>query len=541
VKPSIVLWSFVGAALTFALAGAGCGDVGGDEAESAGADDVDVDGDSDSDSDADGDSDSDADTDADGDTDIPEQEEEVDYIVPEGSGRYVFIADEAHDAVAVIDAETLLITVVEVGGRPTQIVPLGESNAAAVIDLESDEVTILRVDEAGAVTKVDVDVRPDTNALVGSENGQYLVAYYDARFSEWSGLPGTDQEITVIDTTAGAEAAYDMTVGMHPSRVAFDDGATKALVVTEEGINIVDLTSLGTVGIPPLVQLFDPVTVSPDTWEIAISSDGNTALGFYQGGSDVMTASLDGADDIRTYTLHGPPTDLDIAPDGSFGLFVLREQAEVAVFGLPLPSDPLVDPFTYISLGDLVCGVATIAADGDTVLLHTTTGGEEQNRRVLTTMTRSMLGTWTLESVLLEREIASVAVSPDSGTVVAMHTEIASSSTEEPFAYSLVKLPDLQVKFQQTPVEPGQLLLTPDGDYGFTLLRDDEDGIATTAVMELSTFIVDSIELGSPPTALGYSSGTNSVFVAQDHPSGRMTFIDLDDMSVQTVTGYALN
>ena len=156
-------------------------------------------------------------------------------------------------------------------------------------------------------------------------------------------------------------------------------------------------------------------------------------------------------------------------------------------------------------------------------------------------MTRSMLGTWTLESVLLEREIASVAVSPDSGTVVAMHTEIASSSTEEPFAYSLVKLPDLQVKFQQTPVEPGQLLLTPDGDYGFTLLRDDEDGIATTAVMELSTFIVDSIELGSPPTALWYSSGTNSVFVAQDHPSGRMTFIDLDDMSVQTVTGYALN
>ena len=110
-----------------------------------------------------------------------------------------------------------------------------------------------------------------------------------------------------------------------------------------------------------------------------------------------------------------------------------------------------------------------------------------------------------------------------------------------PFAYTLVKLPEMQKKFQQVPVEPGQLLLTPDGDYGFTLLRDDDAGLKETQLMNLSTHIVDDIELGSPPTALGYASGTNSVFVAQDHPSGRMTFIDLDDMSVQTVTGYTLN
>ena len=536
-KPSMVLWSIAAAAL---VAAAGCSDATGSMDDGAAGADVDADADADSDSDAD--ADTDADTDADGDTDTspPEQEQEVDYIVPEGSGRYVFIADEAHDAVAVIDSETLLIQVVEVGARPTQIVPLGEGNAAAVIDIDSDEVTILRVDDSGVVTKTDLGVRPDTNAIVGSAGGEYLIAYYDARFADWSGLPGTDQEITVIDTTAGAEVAYDMTVGMHPSRVAFDDAATRAFVITEEGINVVDLTALGTVGIPPIVQMFDPVVVSPDTWEIAIAPNGATAVGFYQGGADVMTAALDGTDDVRTYALDGAPTDLDIAPDGSFGMFVLREQAEVALFDLPLPADPLADPFRYVPLGDLVCGVATITDDGDTVLLHTTTGGDEQDRRVLTTMTRAG-DDWTLSSVLLEREIASVAASPDSGTVVAMHQEVAASSTDEPFAYSLVKLPDLQVKFQQTPVEPGQLLLTPDGAYGFTLLRNDAQDIAQTAIMDLSTFIVDALELGSPPTALGYASETNSVFIAQDHPSGRMTFIDLDDMSVRTVTGYALN
>jgi hypothetical protein len=148
---------------------------------------------------------------------------------------------------------------------------------------------------------------------------------------------------------------------------------------------------------------------------------------------------------------------------------------------------------------------------------------------------------WELSSALLERKIQTVAASPDSGTAVAMHQEIAASSTEQPFAYSLVKLPELQIKFQQVPVEPGRLLLTPDGGYGFALLRDDVAGLKETQIMDLSTFIVDALELGSPPSALGYASGTNSVFIQQDHPAGRMTFIDLDDMSVQTVTGYALN
>ena len=502
--------------------------------------DSDADMDSDADSDSDSDSDSDADSDTDADTDPPEQEVEADYIVPEGSGRYVFIADEAHDAVAVVDSETLLIEIVEVGARPTQIVALGEDNAAAVINLDSDEVSILRVAEDGAPGATDVDIRPDTNAIVGSDGGEFVVAYYDARFAEWSGPAGTDQEITVIDTAEGAEQVYDMTVGMHPKRVLFNADATRAFVINEDGINVVTLDALDAVGIPPLVVMFDPVAVDPETWEIAIDPSGQTALGYHQGGADIMTAALDGSDDVRTYTLHGAPTDLDISPNGEFGMFVLREQAEIALFDLPLPADPLVDPFTYVALGSLVCGVATIAPDGDTVLLHTTTGGDEHDQRVLTAMTRT--GTlWELSSALLERTIASVAVGPDSNSAVAMHQEIVPEAGEEPFAYTLVKLPEMQKKFQQVPVEPGQLLLTPDGDYGFTLLRDDDAGLKETQLMNLSTHIVDDIELGSPPTALGYASGTNSVFVAQDHPSGRMTFIDLDDMSVQTVTGYTLN
>jgi hypothetical protein len=102
-------------------------------------------------------------------------------------------------------------------------------------------------------------------------------------------------------------------------------------------------------------------------------------------------------------------------------------------------------------------------------------------------------------------------------------------------------LEQLQVKFQQIPAEPGQLLLTPDGDFGFLLLRDDGLGIKRTEVIDLSSFIVDSLELGSPPTAAGYASNTDKVFLAQEHPAGRITFVGVHDDTVKTVTGYALN
>ena len=86
-------------------------------------------------------------------------------------------------------------------------------------------------------------------------------------------------------------------------------------------------------------------------------------------------------------------------------------------------------------------------------------------------------------------------------------------------------------------MEPGQLLLTPDGHYGYLLLEEAK----RTDVIDLQTFIVDSLVLGSPPTAAGYALETDKVFIAQDHPAGRMTFMGVHDSSVKTVTGYNLN
>jgi DNA-binding beta-propeller fold protein YncE len=529
----ISLFALIGLWVVMAVFVLACSDSMASKLDGAGDDSAsDSDGDSDSDSDSDGDTDSDSDP--------PEEEEPPNYKIPKGSGRYVFIADENHDAVVVIDSETLVIEVAETGSRPTHLVPLSEFNAAAVINLDSDETTVVRVDNVGQLSVIDLDVRPDTNALAVSADGQFVIAYYNPLFVEDSGPPGTDQEISVMRVEEGLEESFHMTVGMHPSEVVFNEDATRAFVITEEGINVIDLSDLENVGLPPLVSLFDTPDVDPETVEIAIDPDGNLALARVEGSETVVAATLDGTDDLRSYTLPGAPTDLDIAPDSTFGMLVLRSLAQVAEFDLPLPEDPLEDPFEYVELGEVVCGVATLTPDGNTALLYTTTAGEEDDRRLLTTLVRDGFD-WVVDYTMLEREIKTVAAGADSGTAVAIHKEIPASSTEHPHAYSLVNLPELQVKFQQIPAEPGQLLLTPEGDFGFLLLRDDSQDIKRTEIIDLGTFIVDSLELGSPPTAAGYAVGTDKVFIAQEHPAGRITFIGVHDSSVGTVTGYALN
>ena len=102
---------------------------------------------------------------------------------------------------------------------------------------------------------------------------------------------------------------------------------------------------------------------------------------------------------MRTYSMEAVPTDLDIADDGSFGVLVLRAVSKVAIFDLPLPEDPLEDPFRFVDLGSKIAGVATLTENGESILLHTTTAGDDEDKRRLTMLTKND-DTWDIDSVV---------------------------------------------------------------------------------------------------------------------------------------------
>ncbi len=88
--------------------------------------------------------------------------------------------------------------------------------------------------------------------------------------------------------------------------------------------------------------------------------------------------------------------------------------------------------------------------------------------------------------------------------------------------------------------KPSSVLFTPDGDRSVVLLRDDLAGVQRVDLVDLRSFIVDALGLGSPPEGAGHVEATDKIFVSQEHATGRITFLDRDG-NVETVTGYRLN
>jgi hypothetical protein len=58
--------------------------------------------------------------------------------------------------------------------------------------------------------------------------------------------------------------------------------------------------------------------------------------------------------------------------------------------------------------------------------------------------------------------------------------------------------------------------------------------------LNMGSYIKQVISLVSAPSSMVYVPLSNKVAVAQDHPAGRISFVDGADGSVFSVTGYEI-
>ena len=106
------------------------------------------------------------------------------------------------------------------------------------------------------------------------------------------------------------------------------------------------------------------------------------------------------------------------------------------------------------------------------------------------------------------------------------------------YGYSVLRVASGDVKLQVTPAPPGVFTIVPDGSYLFLLFGS---GVREVQKVETKSFLVTSSQLGSPPISLGSVPKSERVFVNQEHPDGRITFIDWKTSKARTVTGFELN
>lgn len=484
----------------------------------------------------------------------PEEEEEGDFRTPQPSGKYVFSASESTDRVAAIDTDDLTINVVDVCRMPTVVesVPqgggsAGDGGAVAVLCQGSNEVAFVRTDAAGDTTVELRDVTKGANALLASPDGAWVFAYHDIDAETPLG-PGSDQEVTALGTMPGGPA-HPMTIGSHPRELVFSPTGLRAYAVTADGVNVIDTGALASTGKPRLVQVVNDPGIDPDTLEIQVSAAQGQAIARVDGELWVVVTDLSSGDRTEI-TLPGFATDLDIAPDGTFAVMALPNQSGSSILEFPLPltgpSDFQVNP-----VGQEYVGLVDITPDGQSMLLYTTQNPWETDPdaaplgdpRQRITLARRGSGDWQDQvTVFTEVPVRSVGVAPDSANAVLLHEQAPSFNPAAPWPYTLMDLTaTFPVKKIQTSLaRPGPIVFTPDGSRAAIRVRSEMNDVRQVEVVTLSSFIVQRVQLASLPEGLSHVEATDKLYVSQEHPSGRITFI-APDGDIQTLTGYELN
>ncbi len=463
-----------------------------------------------------------------------EQEQESTYQSPVATGRYVWVANPTSGRVAYINATTLEVKTVEAGNGPTYVagVASGQDDAALVLNVLSDDATLLRANAGGQVTASTFPTAHGMNAIATSSDGRWAIAWTNnAQVSSTDRADKTQgfQDLTVIDLT-GQVPSTVLAVGYRPVKVGFTTPANHAFAVTQDGVSMVNLTASAPI-VEKNVAISDNPLEDPGTRDVSVTPDGAYAMVRRDNQAGITIVSLDSGTRV-TATMPGAVTDLDLSDNGDKAVAVIRESATVAV--LPVPgifNDPATFATTTIT-GETV-GSVSLTAGGGAGLLYTNAVPVEH----LTVL--SLDQALTHRTVRLYSPVLAVFPSPNAQYAVVLHAKPTTGTKAG--AFSLVPIgADLPAKIVGTDAPPIAVAVSPASDRAVVAERDDGKQIYGVYLGRMPSFMVDRYPLASPPLAVGIVAGARRAYVAQKHPEGRITFLDLDNGQARTLTGFEL-
>lgn len=469
----------------------------------------------------------------------PEVEIERSFQVPVVSGSLIWAANPDSGRVALVDAVTREVRTLAAGLGPRYLAAIGGDGdeRAIVINTGSFDATLFREASDGALSDVDIPIHAGANAWATSANGRWAVAWSDAtlvpRLDPTEGL----QDISVIDLSAESPTAERFSVGYRPVAVTIDADESRLYAVTQSGISVIAL------GDEP--RLLDDVTIlgseeelagdvgTPVLDDVPISADGRFALVRFAGARRLKVLDL-ASGESQSLLLPAEVSDVDIAGDGRRALAVIRESSQVATFDLAA----VLEDASAITLTDLdgaAIGSVALPDSGSQALLFTNAIASDQ----LAIFDQSAPAA--ARVVSLKAPIDAVFPAPDGSHAIALLRP--ESNSVRVGAFSVVPVAQaLPPKIQGTDAPPFQVSVadTSVGVRGLVTTRQDSPAIYAVYLARMPSLQVDRIELASPPIATGILPELGLGFIAQEHPEGRITFIDLDTAEPETLTGFEL-
>ncbi len=483
----------------------------------------------------------------------PEDEQDAsDERPPLASKSYVYVLSPAANSLTRIDPRTLSLEAIPVGATPVDVAVVPGEDAA--VTLSSVEASLSVVDSSVLPSRVlRVPLGRRYGRLAVSADGAYALAWPDPSSPPGSGAEGV---VALVDLRAvrrgepAEKTVLERAAGFRVTDIVFrlEAGvATRAYVFAKSTVTVLDLSAPRQQPLPVRVSLPEAMAQDVTSREVVSTPDGQRVL--LRATTAALLATFDGTA-FRTVPLPEVATDVDLLPDGSGAVAALRTAQKLALLELPGdfedPSGIQLLDVPGTSVGQVV--LPPQAGGARFALVYTSVLNDES-------VTRVDFPAGTVTRYPLEKRVERVALSVDGRTAVIVHKPEPASTATDPYeravdadrGYSVLDIPSGYLQLRRTgKLEPAQLAFSSSGGFVGVTLRGDTERRYGVDSVDLSTLVARSVSLASAPAFAGGFSGTaeetrHRIFVSQLHPAGRISFVDLDDSQIRTVTGFTLN
>ena len=470
----------------------------------------------------------------------PEVELDQSFRAPVATGKLLWSANPESGRVALIDAQTLAVRMTNAGFGPTYLAAVPSkagTDSAIVINVGSHDASWFKA-TANEISSQTIATHEGANAWSVSADGKHAIAWTDAAHLA-SGAPAAlngYSELTVIDLAASPPESTRLSVGFRPSQVVFDAAGKHAFAVVDEGISVIDL---GRTPELSALLLVSAAGLSGHARDVNIAPDGSFAVVRVDGSPQIEIIDL--SSDVRQLlTLSSNVTDLDLSADGSNATAVLGDATppEVVSFAVPTPgSDPAQFERATIP-GELVRSV-TLAPSDQLALLYANAVPSSHVTLLDTAPGEHHFGFRTVD---VRGAVRGIFVAPDSRAAITFQTPPSGSQKKGLFSIvptEVVRSP----RIVGTDAEPSDIAFS-DAETGKALVtvHDAKSAVRGVYVIGLANLEQNFVALASEPLpgATGIVPLAKRGFVAQKHPEGRITFIDLETGAAQTLSGFEI-
>jgi len=470
----------------------------------------------------------------------PEVELDQSFRAPIATGKLLWSANPESGRVALIDAQTLAVRMTNAGYGPTYLAAVPSkagTDSAIVLNVGSHDASWFKA-TATQISSVTIATHAGANAWSVSADGKYAIAWTDVKRLE-GGAPDAlngYSELTVIDMSASPPSSTRLSVGFRPSQVRFDAASEHAFVVVDEGVSVLALGKKP--ALSGLLQL-SSADLSTHVRDVNIAPDGSFAVVRVDGSPEVEIIDL-ASNTRQLLTLESNVTDLDLSADGKIATAVLGDATppEVVSFAVPAPDTEPAQFERVLIPGEIVRSV-TLAPSDELALLYANAVPSSHVTLLNTAPGDDHFGFRTVD---VQGAVRGIYVAPDSQTAIAFQTPPAGSKKKGLF--SIVPTQAVRsARIVGTDAAPSEIAFS-DADLGKALVtvHDSNSTVNGVYVIGLANLEQNFVALASEPLpgATGIVPLAKRGFVAQRHPEGRITFIDLETGEARTLSGFEI-